>query len=104
MADIYSSSWVKTDHRYWMSRKKTKRAERTNPTPMLNRTRQQMGYKSRTNFQVKVMLSKMQKAKKTQRVRPKFMRVWTFFENRKRYFGTLTFVKISEFPIRDCIP
>lgn len=84
--------------------KKTNSAERIRPTPMLNNTRQQTECNSRINFLVKVILSRIQKTKKTQRVKPKLISVWTFFENRKIYFGTLTFVKIPDFPIRDCIP
>ena len=104
MADMYISSWVNTDQRYWISRKKTKRAERMRPTPTLNRTRQQTGYTSRMNFQVKVILSRMQNTKNTQRVKPKLMRVWTFLENRKRYLGIFTLVKMPELPMRDCMP
>ena len=54
MADRYISSWVNTDHRYWMSRKNTNSADRISPTPMLNSTSRQMGYSSRKNFQVNV--------------------------------------------------
>ena len=88
MADIYISSWVNTDHRYWMSRKKTNRADRIRPTPILNRTRQPMGNSRQINFQVKVMSSKIQNRTNTHRVKPKLMSVWTFLEKRNRYFWT----------------
>ena len=87
-----------------MSRKKTKRAERTKPTPMLKSTRQQMGYRSRMNFQVKIMLSARQNTKKILSVSKKLINVWIFFEKRNRYFGTLTLVKIAALPIKDSIP
>ena len=51
-----------------------------------------------------VIPSMMQKMKNMIRVRPKFIREETFFENRKRYLGTFTFVNIPEFPRRDPIP
>ena len=104
MADIYIRSWVKTDQRYWMSRKKTKRAERTKPTPMLKTTRQQMGYSRQINFHVKTILSSMQNTKNTPKVRPKLISVCTFLENKKRYFGTLTFVKIPALLINEVMP
>ena len=95
---------VNTDHKYWMSRKKTNNAESIKPTPTLNSTRQVMGYSSRTNFHVNVMWSKMQNKKNTHRVRPKLMRVCTFLENRNRYLGIFTLVNMEALPMRDIMP
>ena len=104
MAEAYISSWVKMLHRYWISRKNTNSAERISPTPMLNSTSRQMGYSSRKNRHVNVMWSKAQNTKKMHSVRPKLMRVCTFLENRNRYLGTLTLVKMPALLIRDCMP
>ena len=53
---------------------------------------------------VKVILSRMQKSTKTHSVRAKLMRHCTFFDSRKRYFGTLTLVKMPALPMRELMP
>ena len=50
------------------------------------------------------MLSMMQNAKNTHSVMPKLISVCTFLENRNRYLGTLTLVKMDALPIRDIMP
>ena len=56
------------------------------------------------NFQVKVILSTMQNITNTHSVNPKLIRVWTFLENKNRYFGIFTFVNIPALPVSDVIP
>ena len=63
-----------------------------------------MGTTSIKNAHVKVTPSIMQKMKNTARVSPKFMSEETFFENKKRYFGTFIFVKMLAFARSDPIP
>ena len=75
MAERYISSCVNIDQRYWISRKNTNRAERISPTPILNRTRKNMGYRRKISFHVNVMPSRTQSRKKTQRVSPKLINV-----------------------------
>ena len=45
-----------------------------------------------------------QKTKKTRSVKAKFSRTWMLTENRNRYFGTFTFVKMLAFPDRLLMP
>ena len=104
MADMYIRSIVNTLHKYCMSRKKTNNADKISPTPILNKTKQQIGYNKKINFHVKVMLSIIAKTKNTHNVSPKLISVWTFLENRNKYFGTFTFVKILAFPVKEVMP
>ena len=101
---MYIRSCVKTLQRYCMSRKKTNRADRISPRPRFRSTRQAIGYSSRTKRQVNVIWSSAQNTKNTHSVRPKLMRHWTFLEKRKRYFGTLTLVKMPALPVRAVMP
>ena len=87
-----------------MSRKNTNSADKISPTPMLNSSSSTMGYTSNISFQVNVMLSMMQNTKNTHSVMPKLISVCTFLENRNRYLGTLTLVKMDALPIRDIMP
>ena len=50
------------------------------------------------------MWSSTQNTQNTHRVRPKLMRVWTFFDRRNRYLGTFTLVKMPALPISEPIP
>ena len=72
--------------------------------PILKSIRQRIGKNSIRNVGVKVTRSIMQKMRKTEKVRPKLIRDETFFENRKRYFGTFIFEKIFALSIRELIP
>ena len=104
MADAYINSCVKIDHKYCTSRKKTNRADRINPMPMLNRSKERIGTSSSINFQVNVIPSMRQKIKNTTSTNPKLMSACTFFEKRNRYLGTFTFVKIAAFPMSEVMP
>ena len=66
--------------------------------------RQRIGKTKSKNAQVNVIPSIMQKTNKIARVIPKFISEETFLENRKRYLGTFTFVKIPALPRREPIP
>ena len=104
MAERYIRSCVNTLHKYCISRKNTKSAERMSPIPKLNIIMQKIGTNKRRKAGVKVIVSIMQKMKKTISVSAKFISEETFREKRKRYFGTFIFVKISAFPRREPIP
>ena len=104
MADIYIRSCVNTDHRYCTSRKKTNRAERISPTPMLKSISEKMGISSSTNFHVNATLSMIQNTKNTTSTRPKLMSACTFLENRNRYLGTFILVKMGALSMSDVIP
>ena len=71
---------------------------------MLNSTRQTTGYTKKATFQVNVMPSRKQNNTNTTMVRPKLISACTFLENKNKYFGTLTLVKIPALLIRDCMP
>ena len=104
MADIYISNIVKMLHKYCISRKNTKRAERMRPMPRLNITRSRMGRTRRRKYGVKVTPSIMQKRRKTTKVRAKFISEETLREKTNRYFGTFIFVKMAEFDKSEDIP
>ena len=59
---------------------------------------------SKRKYGVKVTPSIMQKRIKTANVSEKLIRDETFFEKRKRYFGTFTFENIPALSISDAIP
>ena len=86
-----------------MSLKNTYRADKTRPTPLLNRTRQQIGKRSIKKLKCKEMLSAKTNTKKTHKVRPKFIKEETFFDSRNKYFGILIFVKILALLTREFI-
>ena len=87
-----------------MSRKNTYSADSIRPTPMLNSTSRQTGYSSSRNFQVNRIWSSPQNTKKMHSVRLKLISVCTFLENRNRYLGMLTLVKMAALFTRDVIP
>ena len=91
-------------YKYPISRKKTKRADKINPIPKLNRIRQPIGNISIKKWSPKAILSKKTKAKKIANVNPKLIRVDTFFENKNRYFGTLILLNIDALLINEFIP
>ena len=63
-----------------------------------------MGYKRSRKNGVKATPSIKQKMRKTTNVSEKFISDDTFFENRKRYFGTFTLENIEALSISDAIP
>jgi hypothetical protein len=62
------------------------------------------GYNKRKNFHVNEIPSKATKTKNIISVSKKFIKDETFFDNKNKYFGTLTFVKIPAFAISELIP
>jgi hypothetical protein len=71
---------------------------------MLNKTRQTMGYTRIINLQLNGIPSAATNMKKITKVSPKFMSEDTFFDNKNRYLGTLTFVKILLLVTNELIP
>ena len=74
------------------------------PTPILNRIRQQIGYSKHINFHVNAMPSNATKMKNTISISPKLMSDWIFRDNKNKYFGTLTLVKIPALPMMVSMP
>jgi hypothetical protein len=71
---------------------------------MLNTTIQSIGIISIKKAHVKVTPSIMQNIRNTPSVSPKLIRDETFFENKKRYFGTLILVNIPALARSEPIP
>ena len=95
---------MKTLHRYCISLKKTKSAESISPIPRLKISIHKMGNKSERKRGVNATPSIAQKTRNTIKVSPKLIRDEVIFENKNRYFGTLTFVNMLALPIRAPIP
>lgn len=53
---------------------------------------------------MKAIWSKIQNRKNTHSDSPKLMSVCTFLENRNKYLGMFTLVKIAALPMREVIP
>ena len=71
-----------------MSLKNTYNADKIKPTPKLNVIRQAIGNNSIIKCHSMGIPSTITNTKKMQSVRPKLIREETFFDIRKRYFGT----------------
>lgn len=104
MADNHISSCVIIPHKYCISLKNTNSADKINPSPRLKIIRHTVGKIKHKNFHVNGMPSKATKPKKTSNVKPKFIKEDTFCENKKRYFGTFTLVKIDALLTSEFIP
>ena len=87
-----------------MSRKKTYRADRIIPTPILNSVSIIMGYMIAIILNLNVIPSTNAKIKKTTNGMLKLIDADTHFENRNKYLGTLIFVNICALAISEFIP
>ena len=92
------------EKRYKIRKIESYNAERIKPIPRLNSTRHRIGKSRKINFQVKGIPSIATNRKRISKVRPKLIREDTFCENKNRYFGILTFVKIPALATREFIP
>jgi hypothetical protein len=104
MAETHIRSMVKISYRYWMSLKNTNSADKIKPTPILKRVRVIMGYARRKKRGWKCMPLIATNKKKIISVRAKLTKDDMFLDNKNKYLGTLTLVKIPLLAIKDCIP
>ena len=94
MADTYITNKVKISYKYFISRNIINKADKINPIPTLNKSKQRIGYNKNKNFQEKEIPSNRQNPNKTNKLIPKLIKEATFLDSKNRYFGIFTFEKI----------
>jgi hypothetical protein len=98
------TSMVKILYKYPISRKKTNKADKINPIPILKIIKQPTGYTRHKNFAVNGNPSAKTKTKNMISVRAKLINEEMFFDNKKMYLGTFTLLKIPALAISEFIP
>jgi len=97
-------SWHAMPHRYCISLKKTKQADKMRESPKLNITNITTGYISIIQFHVMGIPSQRVNTKRIHVLIRKLMREDTLLEKMNIYLGTFTFVKIDELSNSAVIP